>query len=317
MERESIRIRLIPRGPLRQGEDPRVAFWRSMAQEDNDFNSLEGKLCSEFGPALRNLLVKHLSEPLRDVDKIFIGSKLGDIDYFLIHAFERCSMKGGWQEAQALEAFARLIEQREQFLRENRGLKAVREKIAATSEIIFNTRITGYSSINLELSIGGLKKVVEVFDNDFDSFRVFLEAFVPQAYARVFDSSDAQRLDSDIQIPDSFAKAFVTTQSPAAGVPVALPAHLGSEQSPSNAHERAEWLWKLANGSLLVPVVLSLVVLYLGISMLHDIGKSQNKMMKPIFDHQMKLLEEDRRRLFKESVSALPTTIPPARQTQQ
>lgn len=317
MERESIRIRLIPRDPLRQGENPRAAFWHSMQSEDDNFDYLEGKLCSEFGPALRHLLITHLSAPLRDFDRMFIN-KFNNIDNFLFQVFERIFTKGRGYDPQILEAFTHLSEQREKFLRENLDLKSVRGKIAAASEVIFNVRITGYSSINLEMAVGGLKKLAEVFDNDFDSFRVFLDAFVPQAYAHVFNSNDARRLDSYIQIPDSFANAFVsTTPFPTAEVPGALPAHRGNEQSPSPARKRAEWLWMLANGSLLVPFLISLGVMYLGISTLHDIGRSQNEMIKPIFEHQVKLLEEDRRRLFKESIPVPPTTTPPIHHTQQ
>lgn len=308
MERASIRIRLSPRVAVPEAKNQRESFWRSMGQENDDFDSLEGKLCSEFGPALRQLLVEHLSEPLRDANREFLRGEFGDLKHFLFRYFDGPSMEKDWQRGQALEAIARLIEQRQQFLRESPGLQAVSEKISATATIIFGVRIVGYSSINLDLSVGSLTKVAEVFDNDFDSFRVFLEAFAPRAYASVFNSNDAKRLDSNVQIPDQFAKAFATTTSPspAAGLPVTPP----EQQSPSAAREKAEWLWRLANGSLLVPVMLSLVVLYLGMSMLSDIGKSQNEMMKPIFEHQMRLLEEDRRRLFKENV-VTPSSAPP------
>lgn len=307
MERELIRIRLIPRAPFPETKNPREAFWRSMGHENGDFDSLEGKLCSEFGPALRKLLVEHLSEPLRDADRTFF-------EHFLFRYFDRISMEKDWQRGQELDAFVHLMEQRQQLFRESPVLKAASEKIAATGLIIFGVKIAGYSSINLDLSVGALKKVDEIFDSDFDSFRVFLDAFVPQAYARVFKYDDAQRLDSNVQIPDSFAKAFAMAAMPssAAGLPMALPGQQANEQSPSAAREKAEWLWRLANGSLLVPVVLSLVVLYLGMSMLHDIGKSQNEMMRPIFEHQMRLLEEDRRRLFKETIATTPPVPAPA-----
>ncbi|MBF0334390.1 MAG: hypothetical protein HQL40_12210, partial [Alphaproteobacteria bacterium] len=300
MEREPIRIRLIPRVPFSEGGNPREAFWRSMGQDTGDPESLEGRLCHEFGPQLRRLLVEHLSGPFRDADKRFFVGEFGE--RVLFRYFEQSSREEDSRRGQAFEAFARLLEQRQQIFRESPALKAVSEKVAATGSITFAVKIAGYSSISLDLSVGPLKKLAEVFDNDFDSFRVFLEAFVPRAYAGVFNYPDAQRLDCSVQIPDSFAKAFAmaASPSPVAGSAMALPEQLASGQ-PSVAREKAEWLWKLANGSLLLPVALSLGVLYLGMSMLHDIGKSQNAMMSPIFEHQMRLLEEDRRRLFKEA----------------
>lgn len=302
MEREPIRIRLIPRVPFSESRNPREAFWRSIGHENGDFDSLERKLCRELGPALRRLLVEHLSGTLRDADKTFFRGDFRDLEHFLFLYFDRHFKEQDLQQGQALEILARLLEQRQQIIWESPGLRAIREKFAAAGQITFSVRIVGYSSIILDLLVGSLKKVAEVFDNDFDSFRVFLEAFVPQACAGVFSYSDAERLDCEVWIPDSFAKAFATASPPAAELSQALPKQLASGQPPSAAREKAEWLWKLANGSLLLPVVLSIVVLYLGMSMLHEIGKSQNEMMKPIFEHQMRLLEEDRRRLFKEPV---------------
>lgn len=305
MERASIRIRLIARVQDSDVMNPREAFWLSMGHENGNYDALEGKLCNEFGPALRNLLIEHFSEPLRDADRKFFRGEFGDLDHFLFRYFDRPRKEKDWWQGQELDAIARIYEQRQQFFNENPAIRATIEKIAATSPIIFAVRIAGYSSINLDLSVGSIKKVAEIFDGDFDSFRVFLEAFVPQAYARVFSSSDAERLDCAVQIPNTFARAFSATMSPSS--PAVLPEQQISSLSPTSAREKAEWLWRLANGSLLVPVILSLAVMYLGMTMLRDIGKSQQTMMAPIFEHQMKLLEEDRHRLFKE---VAPTPAP-------
>ena len=306
MGRESVRIRLIPRFPVSNAKNPREAFWLSMGHENDDYDGLEGKLCREFGPALRRVLIGHISEPLRATDVTFSGGQFGDIEHFLFRYFDRLHFEKEWRHGQELDALVRLLEQRHQFISESPGLRATNEKVAAAGSIIFAARVAGYSSLSLDLSVGPIKKVVEVFDGDFDGFRVFLEAFVPQAYSHVFSYSEAERANYDVQMPTSFAKSF--SMARIQSLPVAIPEQQTSVAASSAAREKAEWLWKLANGSLLLPVVLSLVVLYLGMTILHDIGKSQQTLMAPIFEHQMKLLEEDRRRIFKENTpSSTPT----------
>jgi hypothetical protein len=53
--------------------------------------------------------------------------------------------------------------------------------------------------------------------------------------------------------------------------------------------------------------------MYEGMSILKEIRASQYDAMKPILEHQLKLLEEDRRRLFKEPVAAqAPSSAPTA-----
>ena len=281
-----------------------------MGQENGDYDALEGRLCREFGPALRRLLIDHLSGPLREADRIFFHGEFRDLEHFLFRYFDGQSKEMDWKRGQAIETVARLFEQRQQFFNESPGLKATNEKVAAASPITFVVRLSGYSSIDLDLSVGSIKNVADVFDKDFDSFRIFLEAFVPQAYTRVFGSSDAHPLDCEVKIPNSFAQAFSAAATPTPPSSAAPPDLQPGEPSPTGAREKAEWLWRLANGSLLVPVALSLVVLYLGMSMLHDIGKSQHEMMAPIFEHQMRLLEEDRRRLVRETAPTVPPTPP-------
>ena len=143
-----------------------------------------------------------------------------------------------------------------------------------------------------------------MFENDFDSFRVFLEAFVPVAFAHVFSENVADRLEFSVSIPQSTERAFqavadeqsLRERTVAIAAPPPGSAHVGPPIQ-TQARERAEWLWRLANGSLLIPVLLTLAVAYFGLSLLMEIRASQNDLLKPMLDHNLKLLEEDRRRL--------------------
>ena len=65
--------------------------------------------------------------------------------------------------------------------------------------------------------------------------------------------------------------------------------------------ERAEWLWKLANGSLLVPVLIALFVMFYAIRELAAIRQQQLMLLKPLLDHTVELLKEDRARIEQSS----------------
>lgn len=308
MEREPIRIRLVPREPDRDAQSPREAFWRAIrrdAEQTQEISYSEGKLSREFGGELRQLLIRNLTEPLRLVENSVFRGEFRNLEHFLFRFFDRPNSDKSWDQGQVLDAFTRLLEQRQQFFRESPGLRRVQDKIAAAASVNFTVRVSSYSSLNLDLSVGSLKSVAEVFENDFESFRVFLEAFVPQAFGRVFSSENADRIEFTVHVPPSYAPAFqaAAVQAPIQSTPAAPAPVVPSGQSPAPARERAEWLWRLANGSLLVPLLLALIVMYQGMTMLKEFRSTQFDAMKPVLEHQLKLLEEDRRRLFKEPPS--------------
>jgi len=312
MKLEPIRLRLVPRKQVSNESNPRDEFWRSIRRnvdQDSEISESEGKLCREFGPALKALLVQELAEPLRQIENTLYRGEFRDIEHFLFRFFDGPRSDKSWDQAQVLDSFTKLLEQRQQIYRDSPALQRAQERIVAASTVTYSVRIAGYSSLNLDLSIGSIGNLAQAFENDFESFRVFLEAFVPQAFGRVFWEENANKLDFSVQIPAAYEQAFHVPDTPAA-TPAAEVPSVASNLSSVSARDRAEWLWRLANGSLLVPLLLALAVMYFGMGMLRDISGSQNEALKPILEHQLKLLEEDRHRLYKENPSSVVT--PPA-----
>jgi hypothetical protein len=308
MPSDAIRIRIAPREYVSAEGDARKAFWTAAAGElvtNQPIASAEASLCREFGVELRNSLLEELAKPLRTLDSELFPSSLRDFER-MFHFMDGPSSERERYRYQFVEAFSRLLEQRQQVLRESSGLRSVQERMAAAAGITFSTRIAGYSSLNLDLSVGSFKQLAKVFENEFDSFRVFLEAFVPIAFAEVFDKEAADRLDFAVTIPASVEHSFNTAAADIT-VPQVAASSPGVAGSPGVARERAEWLWRLANGSLVVPVLLALLVLYQGLKMLGDIRATQYEALKPILEHQLKLLEEDRHRLLRDAASPSPT----------
>lgn len=312
MPTDPIRIRITPREQVQASPDRRAAFWavvRAGSDSETSVESYEAKLTREFGPELRQALVNQLSEPLRTLDSELFPRSMLDFERWVLRFMDRPE-RYGYQFA---DAFARLIEHRQQVLRENPALRQVQDQLAAAGGVMFAARIAGYSSLNLELSTGSFKQIAKAFEDDFDSFRVFLDAFVPVAFAGVFSEAQSDRFDFTVSVPTSVEQAFRSgvreaaehATTPTAAVP-----------STATARERAEWLWRLANGSLLVPVLLALIVMYMGMKMLSEISGAQYEAMRPALEHQLKLLEEDRHRFLRdaeqpqEAPAQVPATTP-------
>lgn len=315
MPPEAIRIRITPRevGQLLHS-DARGNFWAAVRGKDSDSKvsiaSLEGKLCREFSRALHRALLDKLSEPLRVLESELFTPFSHFSEW--LH-FRRPD--GDWGEYQIIEAISRLVEQRQAAIRESPTLRQVQERLAAAATVSFATRITGYASLDLALSVGSFPQLAKAFGSEFESFRVFLEAFVPVAFRNVFDDEAADRLEFTVSIPSSTEQQFrivpETSDMPSQQLAplVSQPAVPGQ----GAARERAEWLWRLANGSLILPVLLALFVMYQGVKMLSDIRSTQYEAIRPVLEHQLKLLEEDRHRFFREASPSAPPPpfIPP------
>ena len=298
MSIEPIHIRISSRESLRPESDPRQEFWAPLRNSPENANrsisQLEAQLCRQFGLELRSALVEQLSEPLRRIERELMPDRLVDFERFFFRFKEPMSERE-WYRYQFGEVFAKFMEMRQQVFRENPVLRHAQERLAEAAGVIFSTRIASYSSGNLDVFTGSFLELNKAFDNNFESFRVFLDAFVPTAFAEVFNEDFADRFDFAVNIPGSIERLFEEAGDSAA---VESTATLARPQSSvgSSARERAEWLWRLANGSLLIPFLLAVVVMYFGLRMLSDIRNTQSEALKPVLEHQLELLKEDRAR---------------------
>lgn len=314
MSIEPIRIRISSRESLPPQGDPRQEFWaplkNSPENADRSISQLEAQLCRQFGLELRSALVEQLSEPLQRIERELMPDRLFDFERFFFRFKEPMSERE-WYRYQFGEVFSKFIEMRQQVFRENPSLRHAQERLAAAAGVIFSTRIAGYSSGNLDVFTGSFVELNKAFDDNFESFRVFLEAFVPTAFAEVFNEDFADRFDFAVTTPRSIERSFEEAGNSAAVESTATfarpPANVGS-----SARERAEWLWRLANGSLLVPFLLAVLVMYFGLRMLSDIRNTQSEAIKPVLEHQLELLKEDRARFREADHQPGVSTVQPA-----
>lgn len=310
---EPIRVRAIARDHRDSDLPPRAAFWEPARLGPNDSDlrvpQFEAKLCRELGTRLRSRLVAQLSEGLEALEG---GRSPGVRDLEWFFRSRRTREREAYAN-QFVEAFTRHLEHRRQVFRESPVLRAAQERIAAAAGVFFSTRIAGYSSLSFEMSTGSLEQLAIAFENNFDSFRVFLEAFVPVAFGDVFSTEFADGLEFAVAVPSSWEQAFEPAVHEPTNEQRAELATIGQAAptpAQSTARARAEWLWRLANGSLLIPVLIAIVVMFYGIQLLSEIRASQSGALQPILQHQLELLKEDRLRM------ATPPTQKPTRGSQ-
>lgn len=321
MKLEPIRIRFVPRNQQQGQSNPRDAFWQSFRNRDNDaifegrnISALEGDLRREFGPQLGEQLIRELSKLLRHAEDVLGRNELGDLREFARGGSASRNKENAFDQAQVIEAYTRYLERRQQVFRDNPAVRRLQDRVTAACSTTFSVRIAGYSSLDVDLSLSSIESIAQAFDNNFESFRIFLEAFVPEAFERVFPPTSGTELETYVTIPPEYERAFATNSEQVTSSPPNSTSPVRPEIATppaASSRERAEWLWRLANGSLLVPFAIALFVMYYGMLMMRDIRKTQSEALEPILEHQLKLLEEDRKRMFKES-KPLPASPPVA-----
>tara|TARA_Y100000296_G_scaffold84025_1_gene116309 strand:+ start:172 stop:546 length:375 start_codon:yes stop_codon:yes gene_type:complete len=107
MKLEPIRLRLVPRKQVSNESNPRDEFWRSIRRnvdQDSEISESEGKLCREFGSALKALLVQELAEPLRQIENTLYRGEFRDIEHFLFRFFDGPRSDKSWDQAQVLDS---------------------------------------------------------------------------------------------------------------------------------------------------------------------------------------------------------------------
>jgi hypothetical protein len=173
-------------------------------------------------------------------------------------------------------------------------------RYAELSLVLFQARITSYSSMTVGLTIAGVEHLVRAFNSDFESFRIFLEGFIHPAYEDIVGERFANQLRSVLTPSAQLISEFNAPSAPLPSSPSVPPA---SDKTPptetraSQAAEKARFAWILANTSLVIPVLLALVVLFVAFQEMNVARTQYNTAIQSLLEYQTKLLEEDRARL--------------------
>lgn len=121
----------------------------------------------------------------------------------------------------------------------------------------FKASVLGYHSLELGVAVAGAENLAKLFDDNYDLLAIFLGAYVPQAFEQTlswYDTSTSH-FRFDVSLEPEFVEDPVHRAQRDDGSPKAM-----SQSLPLS--DRAHRVWMIANFSLVVPVLLALLVLY-------------------------------------------------------
>lgn len=296
MTHQAVRVTLRHRSESPKSDrDARESFWQPLRNREELSTTpaylLESRLENGVAAALKARLVQNFTDALSAAESRPFGRDLE-------HLFERWFFDRPSREPYAFqfgEVISRLAEIRERLAADTPGLAEARQKAALAASSVVAIRISRYGSLEADVLLSPISAIGRVFDYDADALQVFLQAFLPVAFADVFDGESAAALQYDVQVPDSLGRAMSAARSdplPLSSRPKQTPG-----DDPSQARQKAELLWRIANGTLVLPVLLALLVMFYGFKELSAIRTSQLQLLQPILEHQAALLQEDRVRL--------------------
>lgn len=159
----------------------------------------------------------------------------------------------------------------------------------------FEVRTIEYGSLDLSIEIAGVQYLAKLFTGNLDVFMMFLKGYLPEAFTEALRplNLNAHGLSFDPQPSTGLLTAFATSTAPT-GTPTEFPtvSKLTSEFS-----DKSRFFWLIANGSLVVPVVLSLAVLYVAIKDRSEERLELRTALKDVTAREAIILQHDSNRV--------------------
>jgi hypothetical protein len=171
------------------------------------------------------------------------------------------------------------------------------------AQFAFRVRRIRYASLSFDLEIAGLEALAKLLGHNFELFQMLTEMFVPQAFVFAFDLQNtgaAEGLQYSYAPAAGVAQVFSAPQALPAGVqPSTVTTVATTATTTASAQDRdhkLQWFWKVANFSLVVPVLLSLLVLWAFVNASDRLGARQLELTKLMLDQQKTVVDAQARR---------------------
>jgi hypothetical protein len=184
------------------------------------------------------------------------------------------------------------------------------------SEIFFRPRVMSYSSLDLGVAISGIKALISFFGANADAFQLFLEQYVPAAFITAAGMFPGTPTAFDVGLSPGLIQQFaIAAAAPEdqGAVPSGGQATPAATTSPitvtpaqkdlaksledlAESQRKARLLWLLANGSLLIPVLISVWLLLEAKKEIVDARVAFGSRSDAILNHYEKVLQAERAR---------------------
>ncbi len=148
-----------------------------------------------------------------------------------------------------------------------------------------------YGSLSLDVEVAGLKGLTEFFDKNSDLLRIVLCQYAPNALAMAVGGNGRASIDGlecKIQSSPEMDRPFTSLPSAPTGTTAnTQPADSGS----SKKLESLNWAWIVSNTSLVVPVILSLVIVYFAFVGIDHERERLSQAMSSLADKQTEMIK--------------------------
>lgn len=177
------------------------------------------------------------------------------------------------------------------------------KRYADLSLISIRARVIGYSSMQVGLDFSGIQHLADAFNNNFDTFRVFLDGFINPSFAILVGAEFAASVDHTMTVNSTFAANFNQTPTTVSNEPPPATNAPPANNTPTvreaigDAQKRAQFWWGAVNASFIFPVLLALLVLYFTFTAMNEARTLHTSAIIDTLAQQAKLLEEDRSRM--------------------
>jgi hypothetical protein len=246
-------------------------FWSYFHKKDElergNPSRLEHLFKRNFINILKERLVSKFGQEQKALERLYHENSLFKKFYY---DFNRTiEEKYNYYDLQSLEL--KFQELKNEFFKDNQIFKEILSREVLASQIEFGISNISYSSLGFDLFVEPLDKVVKLFDNNFEYFKVFLNQYIPNSFIHSIQLHNYDiPLDVSIIYPSELSDAFMSKKT---SNNETIGSNNSITQPKFNKGDKADYLWILTNFSLVVPVILALVILIVTVNKIDTIFK--------------------------------------------
>lgn len=295
MKEHLLKIRIVPTQTDNEKLNSKYSFWKYIInrtdKENTNPENLEYTFKKNFTKELKNDLKQKFRNELDEFEKNYnIDFKSPYFDKFFHFYFQRFDKQEKVHFDDFINGISKLQELKNDYLKNNKEYQRLLKKSLIASQIDFGIKNISYSSLGFDLSIEPFDKVVEVFDNNYELFRIFLDQYIPESFLSSISVYNANLpIDVNINNSETLIGAFNKKCDNKEKMKAENIAENNNQQS--GKWDKAKWFWSMANGSLVVPVILALLVLYFAFNKIETVNSIRQDNFKKIQIENNKVIE--------------------------
>ncbi len=264
----SIRIKIALENEVNQPLKTKELFWKQVFSDVELSKgaplNLENKLKAKFGKTLTDKLSQKFSQSIREIEGLYY-SHLKNVYFdepfhFLFHRKNSEDL----DITEYFNSITKLQELKNEYFKNNVEYQKLLYKSIIASQIEFKIENIYYSSLSFNLITEQVDKVSEVFDNNFEYFKTFLDIYLPETFRQCISVYDDDKLPLSIscEFTDAYKKQFEQKPNNQIIEQRKMNSTKESNKPENDKSDKARWLWIISNLSLVLPVTLSLIVMY-------------------------------------------------------